>query len=159
MWYAGFLFIFDRGGLSMEGIREGDVVQVHYTGTLQTGEVFDSSHGKEPLRLTIGEGNIIPGFEQALLGMQQGEKKKFELSPGEGFGERKDELVHVIERTQVPPDLNLEVGMQLALEGKGQDPVPAEVVDLTETTVTLDTNHPLAGKALTFEIDILGIDR
>jgi peptidylprolyl isomerase len=159
MLYAGFLFMFDKGGLNMEGIREGDVVQVHYTGTLQTGEVFDSSHGKEPLRLTIGEGNIIPGFEQALLGMQQGEKKKFELSPDEAFGERKDELVHVIERTQVPPDMKLEVGMQLALEAKGEDPVPAEVVDLTESTVTLDTNHPLAGKALTFEIDILGIDR
>ncbi len=143
----------------MEGIREGDIVQVHYTGKLQTGEVFDTSQEKEPLELKIGEGKIIPGFEQALIGMQPGEKKTFDLDPEEAFGDRKDELVHVVERKQVPPDMKLEVGMQLALEAQGQDPIPAQVVDLSEETVTLDTNHPLAGKALTFEIDVVDIER
>jgi len=143
----------------MEGVREGDVVHVHYTGKLQEGEVFDSSQEKEPLQLKIGEGKIIPGFEQALIGMQPGEKKTFDLAPEEAFGDRKDELVHVIERKQVPPDLKLEVGMQLALEAQGQEAIPAQVVDLSETTVTLDTNHPLAGKALTFEIDVVDIER
>lgn len=143
----------------MEGVREGDVVHVHYTGKLQEGEVFDSSQEKEPLQLKVGEGKIIPGFEQALIGMQPGEKKTFDLAPEEAFGDRKDELVHVIERKQVPPDLKLEVGMQLALEAQGQEPIPAQVVDLSETTVTLDTNHPLAGKALTFEIDVVDIER
>jgi len=143
----------------MEGIRDGDVVQVHYTGKLKTGEVFDSSKEKEPLQLKIGEGKIIPGFEQALLGMQQGEKKTFDLSPDEAYGDRSDDRVHVIERKQVPPDLNLEVGMQLALEAQGQEPIPAQVVDLSEETVTLDTNHPLAGKSITFEIDVVDIER
>ncbi len=143
----------------MEGIQEGNRVQVHYTGKLESGEVFDSSHGQEPLNLKIGEGKIIPGFEQALIGMQTGEKKSFDLPPEEAFGERKDELVHVIERKQVPPDLKLEVGMQLALEGQGQEPIPAQVVDLSESTVTLDTNHPLAGKALTFEVDVVNVEQ
>jgi peptidylprolyl isomerase len=135
------------------------VVQVHYTGKLQTGEVFDSSQGQEPLTLKIGEGKIIPGFERALIGMEPGEKKSFDLPPDEAFGERRSELVHVIERTQVPPDLNLEVGMQLALEGKGQDPIPAQVVNLSESTVTLDTNHPLAGKEISFEVELVDIQR
>ena len=142
----------------MTGIQEGDVVQVHYTGKLETGEVFDSSEGQEPLKLKIGEGKIIPGFEKELIGLESGQKKTFELPPEEAFGERKDELVHVIERKQVPPDLNLEVGMQLALEGQGQEPIPAQVVDLSEETVTLDTNHPLAGKALKFEIDVVEVN-
>lgn len=143
----------------MEGIREGDQVKVHYTGKLQSGEIFDSSQGQDPLNLTIGQGKIIPGFEQALIGMKTGEKKTFDLTPDNAFGERKDELVHVINREQVPSDLKLEVGMQLALEGKEQDPIPAQVVDLSESTVTLDTNHPLAGKSLTFEIDIVDVQR
>jgi peptidylprolyl isomerase len=141
----------------MEGIKEGDVVRVHYTGKLQSGEVFDSSEGQDPLQVTIGQGKIIPGFERALIGMQNGEKKTFDLAPEQAFGERRDELVHVIEREQVPPDLKLEVGMQLALEGKDQEPIPAQVVDLSESTVTLDTNHPLAGKPITFDIDVVDI--
>ena len=143
----------------MEGIKEGDVVHVHYTGKLQSGEVFDSSEGQDPLQVTIGQGKIIPGFERALIGMQSGEKKTFDLTPQQAFGERRDDLVHVIERKQVPPDINLEVGMQLALEGQDQDPIPAQVVDLSEATVTLDTNHPLAGRALTFEVDVVDIER
>jgi peptidylprolyl isomerase len=141
----------------MDGIKEGDVVHVHYTGKLQSGEVFDSSEGQDPLQVTIGQGKIIPGFERALIGMQSGEKKTFDLTPQQAFGERRDDLVHVIERKQVPPDINLEVGMQLALEGKDQEPIPAQVVDLSESTVTLDTNHPLAGKAITFAVDVVDI--
>jgi peptidylprolyl isomerase len=143
----------------MEGIRTGDRVQVHYTGKLTSGEIFDSSHGKEPLNLTIGEGNIIPGFENALLGMQTGEKKSFNISSEQAFGERRDDLVHVIDREQIPSDMKLEVGMQLALEGEKKEPIPAQVVDMSESTVTLDTNHPLAGKDLTFEVDVVEINR
>ncbi len=143
----------------MEGIREGDRVQVHYTGKLQSGEVFDSSQGREPLDLTIGEGKIIPGFEQALLGMQTGDKKSFDLTPDQAFGERKDELVHVIQKEQIPSDIKLEIGMQLALEGQQKEPIPAQVVDISESTVTLDTNHPLAGKDINFEVDVVEITR
>ncbi len=143
----------------MEGIREGDRVQVHYTGKLQSGEVFDSSQGREPLDLTIGEGKIIPGFEQALLGMQTGDKKSFDLTPDQAFGERKDELVHVIQKEQIPSDIKLEIGMQLALEGQQKEPIPAQVVDISESTVTLDTNHPLAGKDIIFEVDVVEITR
>ena len=143
----------------MEGIREGDRVQVHYTGKLQSGEVFDSSQGREPLDLTIGEGKIIPGFEQALLGMQTGDKKSFDLTHDQAFGERKDELVHVIQKEQIPSDIKLEIGMQLALEGQQKEPIPAQVVDISESTVTLDTNHPLAGKDINFEVDVVEITR
>lgn len=143
----------------MEGIREGDIVQVHYVGRLQTGEVFDSSEGQDPLIVKIGDGKIISGFEQALIGMRQGEKKTFDLTPEQAFGHHREELVHEIDRKQVPPHLKLEVGMQIALETQGQEPIPAQVVELNESTVTLDTNHPLAGKSVTFEVDIVDIQR
>jgi peptidylprolyl isomerase len=143
----------------MTGIREGDLVRVHYTGKLQNGEIFDSSDGEDPLNVKVGEGNIIPGFERALIGMEVGEKKTFDLTPEQAFGQRRDELVHVVDRNQISTDMKLEVGMQLALKGKEEEPIPAHIVDLTDSTVTIDTNHPLAGKSLIFEIDVLDVER
>ena len=143
----------------MTGIREGDLVRVHYIGKLQNGEIFDSSDGEDPLNVKVGEGNIIPGFERALIGMEVGEKKTFDLTPEQAFGQRRDELVHVVDRNQISTDMKLEVGMQLALKGKEEEPIPAHIVDLTDSTVTIDTNHPLAGKSLIFEIDVLDVER
>ncbi len=150
---------FIRGDLLMGAVQEGDTVLVHYTGKLQNGDVFDSSKDEEPLSVKVGGGDVIPGFEHALVGMETGEEKVFELAPDQAYGSRREELVHVIDRKQIPQEMKLEVGMQLALKGNDSDPIPAHVVAMTDASVTLDTNHPLAGKSLTFEVSIVDIKR
>jgi len=137
--------------------KNGDVVQVDYTGTLENGTVFDTSVGGEPLNFTLGEGQVIPGFEQAVLGMKVGESKTFTIPADEAYGQYRDDLVQVINREDLPAGLDPEVGEQL------QGPRPdggtgiCTVTNVTDTTVTVDFNPPLAGKDLTFEIKLLSI--
>jgi len=136
--------------------QPGDTVKVHYTGTLEDGTVFDSSIDREPLEFTIGEGQLIPGFEEAVVGMSQGESKTVEIPADEAYPYH-EELVFVVERDQLSPDLQPEVGQQLQFQQEDGTIVTLKVIDISELSVTLDANHPLAGKDLTFDIQLVEI--
>lgn len=143
----------------MPKAKAGDTVKVDYIGKLNDGTVFDSSEGQEPLQFTLGSGQIIPGFEQAVVGMSPGDSKTIEVTAEKGFGPYLEELIHVIDRAQVPSDLNLEVGRQLQINSQESDeqPIKVTVTEVTDEKVTLDANHPLAGEDLTFEINLVEI--
>ncbi len=141
----------------MQKPQAGDTVRVHYTGTLEDGSQFDSSRGKDPLEFAMGQGQLIAGFERAVADLAIGESCTVTLSPEEGYGERDAAMVQDVPRHVMPQDLNLEVGM--ILQGKADDGRVDNfmVVSFTEETVKLDGNHPLAGKALTFDIELVSI--
>lgn len=141
----------------MESAKPGDKVQVHYTGKLENGSVFDSSEGRDPLEFTIGSGQVIPGFEQAVSGMSPGEERSIRIPAPEAYGDRKDDLLIVVERKQLPPDMEPEVGQQLQLNQDGQAFV-VRVQDVAADTITLDANHPLAGEDLEFKVQLVSID-
>lgn len=137
-------------------IKDGDTLRVHYTGTLADGTIFDTSKERDPLEFTLGRGMLIPGFEAAVLGREAGETVTTTIPPNEAYGEIDLELIFTVARAQVPSHIPLEVGTPLQLSNEqGQMDVTITAVDAEE--VTLDANHPLAGKALTFEIEILEI--
>jgi len=119
--------------------------------------VFDSSINSSPLQFVIGEGRLIPGFEQAVVGMSPGESKSTTIPPEEAYGPHHEQIVKVIDRKQVPPDLKLEVGQQLEIRRPDGQKTMVMVTDVSESTVTLDANHPLAGKGLTFDIQLVEI--
>lgn len=143
----------------MAQAKSGDTVQVHYTGRLEDGSVFDSSDGRDPLEFQLGSGMVIPGFDQGLTGMSIGEKKTIHIPADEAYGPVNEEMIIQIERSQIPPDLPLELGMQLNMhqDGNGQV-VPVKVVEVTEDSVTLDANHELAGKDLIFDLELVGVN-
>jgi peptidylprolyl isomerase len=141
----------------MATVGKGDTVLVHFTGKLEDGTEFISSKGQEPLRLTLGQGQFLPGFEEELLGMSAGESKTATLSPEQGFGPRREDQVMTVERSRIPPEIDLQIGAQLNLRGKNDDELRVVVTGLTEKGVTLDANHPLAGKQLKFEIKLVEI--
>ena|SRR5215467_825407 len=141
----------------MSTVKNGDTVKVHYTGKFDTGEVFDSSEGAEPLAFTVGAGEVIPGFDEALLGMQIGETKDVVIEPEQGYGNRVEELEHTIDRSQfnltgVVPEIGMAIEMRTP-----QGDIPLIITDLTDTTVTLDANHPLAGESLHFSLRLVEI--
>lgn len=142
----------------MAQVQLGDTVKVHYTGTLDDGAVFDSTAQRGPLELTLGEGKFIPGFEQAIVGMTPGESKQVRVSPEEGFGPYYQELVKEIGRDQLPPEIDPEVGQQLQVVLANDQTMIVTVTDVMETDVVLDGNHPLAGKDLTFDIELVTVD-
>ncbi len=140
----------------MRQATTGDTVQVHYTGTLADGTEFDSSAGREPLEVTVGGGQVIRGFDGALMGMAEGDRKSVTLAPDDAYGPHNPGLVHIVERTQIPDEIDLAVGTQLqASDGSGNQ-IGLVVVELDADNVTLDANHPLAGEALTFELELVG---
>ena len=141
----------------MEQVQNGHTVKVHYTGTLEDGTVFDSSVDQQPLEFTIGQNQIIRGFEQAVIGMSPGESKTTKVATDEAFGPHREDLVMQVERSQFPEELEPTVGRQIQLGGPSGQTVVATISDVTETTVKLDANHPLAGKNLTFDIELLQI--
>ena len=141
----------------MSVAKEGDTVQIHYTGTLDDGSQFDSSEGQEPLEFTLGEGRVIPGFEKGVLGLAVGEKRSIHIPVDEAYGERDEERVEVVGREHFPEDLELHVGMHLQAQNFDGSPVMVMVADLDDKTVTVDGNHPLAGKALNFNIELVSI--
>jgi peptidylprolyl isomerase len=141
----------------MSQAQSGSTVKVHYTGTLEDGTQFDTSHGREPLELTVGEGSVIPGFESAIVGMAAGDTKEVTLEPGDAYGDRHDQLVQTIGREQIPPELELEVGQQLQVKAPDGNVVVVTVADVADDSVTLDGNHPLAGKTLNFEIQLVEV--
>ena len=144
----------EDGGMGQAQL--GDTVKVHYTGTLEDGTVFETSVDSEPLEFTIGEGQLIPGFEEAVVGMSQGESKTVEIPADEAYPYY-EELVFVVERDQLSPDLQPEVGQQLQFQQEDGTIVTLTVIDVSELSVTLDANHPLAGKDLTFDIQLVEI--
>lgn len=141
----------------MAQAKSGDTVTVHYTGTLDDGTVFDSSEGGEPLEFAIGAGNVIPGFEQAVIGMSPGDSKTATIPSDEAYGPYFEDRVLVVERQQIPADLPVDVGSQLQIQQEGGMTIPVIITDVTDSEVTLDANHPLAGEDLTFNIRLVAI--
>ncbi len=136
---------------------DGDTVRVHYTGTLENGTTFDTSVGREPLEFTLGEGKMIPGFEKAVYGLTVGKSKTVTIPAEEAYGPHHDDLVIVVEREQLPADLDPKVDQQLQMQQTDGRTAVVIVTDVSETTITVDANHPLAGKDLTFEIELVEI--
>jgi peptidylprolyl isomerase len=142
----------------MTQVKSGDTVRIHYTGTLDDGTVFDSSEGRDPLEFTVGSGQIIEGLDEALPGMEVGEKKKVVIPAEKAYGPLHDEARQAIPREQIPSDIPLEVGIQLQMQSPEGQIIAVTVVEITDSEVTLDANHPLAGKALTFDFEIVSIN-
>ncbi|NOZ06517.1 MAG: peptidylprolyl isomerase [Chloroflexi bacterium] len=141
----------------MAQAKQGDTVKVHYTGKLDDGTVFDTSDNRDPLQFTVGAGQVIPGFEEAVIGMSVNETKRARFSMEEAYGPRREDLVLVVEKAQFPPDIAPQVGQQLRLHQANNEAITAVVTDVSEEGVTLDANHPLAGEALTFEVKLVEI--
>ena len=141
----------------MKQAKNGDKVKVHYTGMLKDGTVFDTSRNREALEVTLGSGTVIRGLEEALVGMTEGETKELEIAPDDAFGPRREELVVHVEKDEFPPHIAPREGMTLNLKGSEEQVVPAVITDVSEGSVTIDANHPLAGKDLTFFIEVAEI--
>ena len=134
----------------------GDTVRVHYTGTLDDGTEFDSSAGRDPLEVQIGSGQIIPGLEDALVGMAEGDAKSVTLEPDAAYGPHDPQFIQVVERSRIPAEITMEVGTLLQATDSSGNQMRLQVVDFNDQEVTLDANHPLAGKALTFALTLVG---
>ena len=141
----------------MANASDGNTVKVHYTGTLEDGTTFDSSKGREPLEFTLGEGRIIPGFEEAVKGLQVGEAKTVTIPSEEAYGPHRNELVLEIQRSQLPEGMDPKAGQALQMQQADGRTSVVIVTDVSETTMTVDANHPLAGKDLTFDIELVEI--
>ena len=141
----------------MAQAKPGDIVKIHYTGKLDDGTVFDSSVNREPLEFTLSGGQVIPGFDEAVLGMSPGESKTQKIPMDQAYGPHRDEMVLEISRQQIPPELEPEVGQQLQVQQENGQTIPVFVTEVTESKVTLDANHPLAGEDLTFDIQLVEI--
>jgi len=139
-------------------VKSGDRVSVHYTGKLKDGTVFDSSDGRAPLTFAVGAGQVIPGFDKAVTGMKKTEKKTFTIPSAEAYGPVVKELILEIPRARLPPQPDPQVGMQLIMRGPQGQQVPATITKVEGDKVTIDINHPLAGKDLTFDIEVVGIN-
>ena len=137
--------------------KEGDLVKVHYTGKLKDARIFDSSQDAQPLEVTLGSGQVIPGFEKAVVGMSVGDAKTVEIAADEAYGPYREELVVEVDQERVPDDLTLKVGQQLVLRQAEGPPIRVTVTEMSEKSVTLDANHPLAGEDLTFEVRLMEI--
>lgn len=141
----------------MSKVKDGDTVKVHYTGTLEDGSVFDSSENREPLEFTLGQGQLIPGFEKAVIGMVVGDKTSVDIPSDEAYGEVREDLIINVPKEQLPEDVEPQVGMQLQLNQPNGQPVPVRITDISEAELTLDANHPLAGKDLNFAIELVEV--
>jgi peptidylprolyl isomerase len=141
----------------MAQAKTGDKVKVHYTGKLNDGTVFDTSADREPLQFTIGQGQLIPGFEQAVVGMEPGESKSVEIPSDQAYGPHRDEMVMVVDRKEIPQDLDPKVNQRLQVRQQDGNTFAVTVTEVTDSNITLDGNHPLAGKDLTFEIKLAEI--
>ena len=137
--------------------RRGDAVKVHYTGKFGDGSVFDSSKGRQPLEFTLGSGRLIAGFEQAVEGMAEGETKSVAVPPGSGYGARREDLVFKVKKEHFPPVIEQKIGAFVELRQPDGGIVEVQISDITADVVVLDGNHPLAGKDLVFEIELVSI--
>jgi FKBP-type peptidyl-prolyl cis-trans isomerase SlpA len=139
-------------------VKANDKVRVHYKGSLSDGVMFDSSEGRDPLEFTIGSGQIIPGFENGVIGMQVDESKTLNIPAAEAYGQPKAELILEVPKSQLPPEINPEIGLQLMSQTPDGNQTPLLVTEVKEDTIIVDANHPLAGKDLTFEITLVSIN-
>ncbi len=141
----------------MNQAKIGDMVSVHYTGRLVDGKIFDSSAGEEPLIFTLGESDLIEGFEEGVLGMSVGEKKTIIVPPEKAYGEWSEDMWFEVSLSEMPEDLELQLGDELELTNEVDEPIIVTVSRLGNDTVTLDGNPPLAGKTLTFDLELVAI--
>lgn len=141
----------------MSNAKAGDTVKIHYTGKLDDGTQFDSSAGRDPLEFELGGGQVIPGFDSAVDGMSVGESKSVRIEPDQAYGERHEQLVQEVPRSALPDDLEPQVGMGLQSQSPDGQVMMLMVTSVGEDSVTLDANHPLAGQALNFDIELVEI--
>ncbi|MEM6514232.1 MAG: peptidylprolyl isomerase [Pseudomonadota bacterium] len=141
----------------MSQAKQGDNVKIHYTGTLDDGTEFDSSAGREPLEFELGSGQVIPGFDNAVDGMAVGDSKRVRIESGDAYGERHEQLIQEVPRTALPEDMQPEVGMALQSQAPDGQVMNLTVTEVSEASITVDANHPLAGQALTFDIELVAI--
>ncbi|HEX3559461.1 MAG TPA: peptidylprolyl isomerase [Pyrinomonadaceae bacterium] len=144
-----------RRAFMTETAKDGDRVRVHYTGKLEDGQVFDSSRDGEPLEFTVGAGEVIPGFDEAVRGMSIGETKTVEIEPENAYGPRRESLVATIERARAQFPVEPQVGMRLALPLQDGNQLEVVVTEITDEQVTIDGNHPLAGEKLIFDVELI----
>lgn len=152
-----FIIAHDRKEQYMANVKEGDTIRIHYTGKFEDGTVFDSSEGREPLEFTVGEGKIIPGVEQGVIGMVLGESKSITVPLELGYGPYMKEMVFELGREKVPENFNPEIGRQVQMHRADGLPIVVTVIGIFENHFLIDCNHPLAGKTLIFETSLLEI--
>jgi FKBP-type peptidyl-prolyl cis-trans isomerase 2 len=141
----------------MQQVKSGDKVKVHYHGKLTSGETFDSSEGRQPLEFEVGSGMVIKGFDDGVTGMKVGEKKTLNIPANEAYGEKQPEYIIEYPKAQFPPDMQLELGMELVMSNPGGQQFQVKVSEIKDEMIVLDANHPLAGEALIFEIELVEI--
>ncbi len=142
----------------MSEARAGDSVSIHYTGKLDDGTEFDSSAGQDPLKFEVGSGQVIAGFDKAVEGMSVGDNKNVRIEPGDAYGERHDQLVQVVPRSALPDEINPSVGMPLQSRSPDGQVMNLTITEVNDESITVDANHPLAGFALNFDIELVAID-
>lgn len=135
----------------------GDTVRVHYTGKLTDDTVFDTSEGRDPIEFTVGAGEVIPGFDEAVVGMEPGQEKSIEIPADDAYGERREELVVSLDRSTLPDDLDPELGQELQMRDQTGNSFAVRVTDIGDEELTVDANHPLAGQQLSFDIQLVEI--
>lgn len=138
--------------------RAGDTVKVHYTGRLDDGRVFDSSRQRDPLQLTLGEGRVIPGFEEAIAQMEPGDERTVRIPADQAYGTHRPDLVLSVDRSELPPDIEPKVGQHLQVQHDDGDVTVVRIAEVSEQQVTIDANHPLAGHDLTFDLELVSVD-
>ena len=141
----------------MSQAKKGDTVKVHCTGKLENGEMFDSSKDRDPLEFVIGGENVIPGFDKGVLGMEKGASVNITIPPEEAYGERDEQFVVQVSRNDFPENITPAVGLQLQMTQPNGEPIIVMIIDMSDDTITLDANHPLAGQTLFFEIELVEI--
>ncbi|ATL47700.1 peptidylprolyl isomerase [Chitinophaga caeni] len=141
----------------MQAVKSGDTVRVHYHGRLTNGTTFDSSEGRQPLEFKVGAGMVIKGFDNGVLEMKVGDKKTVNIPVGEAYGPKNEEMVMDFPKSNLPADLNPEVGMELQMSNPQGQVFPVKVVGVSDEFITLDANHPLAGEDLVFDIELVEI--
>jgi len=162
---AGLMFLVIAAAMLATGcgkeevIKEGSKVKIMYEGSLADGTVFDRSEKGQPLEFTVGRGEVIPGFDKALLGMKLNEKKELTVPAEEAYGQRNEEFFRKVPPSFFPDDMTPQIDMMLNLQDGNGRPFPGTITEITEDSITIDLNHPLAGKELTFKVEIIGIEQ
>lgn len=149
--------IHNQREVNMAAAKLGDTVKIHFTGKLQDETIIETSKSGDPLEFKIGEGNVISGLEQGVIGMAAGDKKTIAVSPEDGFGQPQKDLVVDLNKSEFPEDVEFEVGTYLNIESSDGKEFKAKVVEIKEETVTLDANHPLAGATINYDVELIEI--
>lgn len=140
-------------------VQKGDRIAVHYVGRFENGELFDSSYeGGEPIKFEVGAGMVIPGFDNAVLGMEIGDKKTVVIPPAEAYGEKDDEYMFTVQKSEFPEGADIKEGAMFQMQSGNGDIIPVVVAKILGDDVTLDANHPLAGKTLAFDLELVATD-